>query len=226
MSTEVKGEASRWSRFGRGWVAAGFATFVAAFSHTVAGGGTPGLLAIVVSLAFAGIICIGLTTAAASTWRTSVSVVASQLVFHGLFALTGAARSTGATVLEQQAAGAHHHALALSVVSSTAAAPHAVHAVLGSTMLVAHALAALATILALRHGEDAVRGLLAAARLAVRSLIARLAGAIAPTSPRQTIHTAPVGAASVRDTVLSPMRHRGPPRGARARWRPPHLLFV
>lgn len=226
MSTEVRGEASRWSRFCRGWVAAGFATFVAAISHTFAGGGTPGLLAIVVSLAFAGIICIGLTGAAASTWRTSVSVVASQLVFHGLFALTGASGRTGTTLVEQDAAGPHHHALALSVVSSATVAPHAVHAYLGSAMLVAHALAAIVSIVALRHGEGALRGLLATARLAVRILIARVAGAIAPTSPRQTLHTAPVATASVRDVLISPMRHRGPPRRARAPWRTRHLLFA
>lgn len=226
MSTEVKGDAGRWSRFCRGWAAAGFATFVAALSHTFAGGGAPGLLAIVVSLAFAGIICIGLTGDAASTWRMSVSVVASQLVFHGLFALTGAAGSTGATLVEREPAGAHHHALALSVVSSAPAAPHAVHAYLGSSMLVAHALAAIVTIVALRHGEGALRGLLSTARLAVRILFARLAGAIAPRSPRRTLHTAPVATASVRDVLISPMRHRGPPRDARAAWRTRHLLFA
>jgi hypothetical protein len=224
VSTHVKGEASRWSRFSRGWAAAGFATFVAALSHTLAGGGTPGLLAIVVSLAFAGIICIGMTGATASTWRTSVSVVASQLVFHGLFALTGPTGTAATTLVEQAPGAGHHHALALSVVTSAPSASHALHSTLDGGMLAAHVLAAIATIVALRHGEDALRKLLTTARLAVRILFARLVEATAPTSPRQTVHSAPIATASVRRILVSPLRHRGPPMPAGAPGRTRYLL--
>ncbi|RNE67357.1 hypothetical protein EEJ31_00865 [Cryobacterium tepidiphilum] len=216
---------TRWSRFFRGWAAAAFATFVAALSHTFAGGGAPGALAIVVSLAFAGIICIGMTGPAQSLWRTSVAVGASQLVFHGLFLLTGASGTAATTLVQRAPDGAHHHAAAVSVVTSAPMAPGSVHGGLGSDgMIAAHAAAAIVTILALRHGESAIQRLLATARLAIRILLPRLAGAIAPSSPRQSVHAAPIAAGSPREALISPMRHRGPPALAGAFRRTAHLL--
>jgi hypothetical protein len=81
---------TRWARFARGWIVAGFSTFVAALSHTLGGGAVPGLLAVVVSLAFAGIVSIALSGRTLSTWRLSAAVLLSQLIFHGLFSFGGA----------------------------------------------------------------------------------------------------------------------------------------
>ena len=81
---------TRWARFARGWIVAVFSTFVAALSHTVGGGADPGLLAVVVSLAFAGILSVGLSGRTLSTWRLTLAVLLSQLIFHGLFSFGGA----------------------------------------------------------------------------------------------------------------------------------------
>ncbi|MFZ2964070.1 MAG: hypothetical protein WA006_05235, partial [Rhodoglobus sp.] len=80
---------TRWARFVRGWVTAGFAVFVAAFAHVAAGGHAPDWLAVAVSLAFAGILCVPLAGKTLSLTRLTISVAGAQAVFHTLFALSG-----------------------------------------------------------------------------------------------------------------------------------------
>ena len=223
---------ARWTRFARGWSVAGFATFVAALSHTLGGGAAPGLLPVVVSLAFAGIVCIGLAGRAASLWRTATAVLASQLIFHGLFSL-GASGGSLQTDAPAGTLPAHSHAAGaalLSVQPGTTAA-HGLtgaHSVLPMTgmsgmtgmsvasldaalMWLAHLLAAVVTIVALRHGERALGILVAAARLVVRRVLA--AGTL-PIRAR-TAHRAPAPALVFLPrelgVLLSAMRHRGPP---------------
>ena len=79
---------TRWARFARGWLTALFSTLIAAVSHTLAGG-PPGTLAVVVSLAFAGMLCVGLTGKRPSAVRLAASVGGSQLLFHQLFGSWG-----------------------------------------------------------------------------------------------------------------------------------------
>lgn len=199
---------TRWARFARGWVVAGFSLFVAALSHTLGGGAAPGVLAVVVSLAFSGIVCIGLSARALSLWRVSLSVLASQLIFHGLFSLGGAG---GALITgPDTAVGAHAHsaALTLAVVGPGSISPaHPAH---GSAMWFAHGVAAVVTIAALRYGDAAVRALLRTARVVIRRLV-ETAAATLPPAPRRAPTTARV--VTPRDLVvlLSSMRHRGPP---------------
>lgn len=76
---------TRWTRFARGWITAGFATFVAAFLHVASSGHAPSSLALALSLAFSGMICIALTGKRLALWRRSVSVAVSQFLFHALF---------------------------------------------------------------------------------------------------------------------------------------------
>src|SRR5918998_1156574 len=109
---------TRWARFARGWMVAGFSTFVAALSHTLGGGHAPGWLGVVLSLAFAGVVCVGLAGRTVSGVRVGVSVLLSQLIFHGLFSL-GAA---GGALVQAPAAGAHGHEAA-SVLAVTANSP-------------------------------------------------------------------------------------------------------
>lgn len=213
---------TRWARFARGWVVAGFSLFVAALSHTLGGGAAPGDLAVVVSLAFAGVVCVGLTGATLSLWRVSVSVLASQLIFHGLFSLGG----PGGRLPTDAAApaGAHDHTavagLNLAGIADADGAlaagghPAEVH---GALMWLAHLVAAVVTIAALRHGERAVCTLLAGARLVIRSLGEPVATpAVMPDAPRSTPTTAPVFTPRDLGVLLSARPHRGPPRLLRA----------
>ena len=199
--------ATRWARVARGWATASFALFVAALSHTLGGGAGPGALAIVLSLAFAGVLCIGLSGRAASLWRVSVSVLASQLIFHGLFSL-GAPGGALATGPDAAVAHAHSGALALAVVGPGSISPaHPAH---GAAMWFVHGVAAIVTIAALRYGDAAVRALLRTARVVIRRLL-ETAAAPCPPAPRRAPTTARVFTPRDLGVLLSGMRHRGPP---------------
>jgi len=215
---------TRWARFARGWIVALFSTFVAALSHALAGGAVPSIVAVVLSLAFAGIICIGLAGRTLSLGRMAVSVLISQLIFHGLFSFGG---SGGALTVSPSAtvppaasagsagAGAHEHGPIglLADLGSASVGHSAAHD--ATWMWVAHAVAALITIVALRHGETAFWGLFCTVRLGIRSVFSVLAGVLVgvtmPAITRSAATTARVFAPRDLALVFSRMRHRGPP---------------
>jgi hypothetical protein len=200
---------TRWARFARGWIVAAFSTFVAALSHTVGGGAVPGLLAVVVSLAFAGIVSIALSGRTLSTWRLTVAVLISQLIFHGLFSFG----SAGGSLVTSGSATSHaHNAGSLAVLApSTAQAGSMSGSDHGLMMTVAHILAAVVTVVALRFGERAFWGLLTTATVMLASLVRVLVLTPIPRIPRAI--AASTSALPPREllVLLSPMRHRGPP---------------
>jgi hypothetical protein len=204
---------TRWARFARGWIVALVATFIAALSHTVGGGAVPGLLAVVVSLAFAGIVSIVLAGRTLSTWRLSLSVLVSQLIFHSLFSLG----SAGGTLVATDAAAAHAHTAGGSAVLAPAGGAGVMtgsdH---GAMMTIAHVIAAIVTIVALRYGERAFWGLFDTAAAQLRALVRVLVLTPIPNIPQ--VLAAVTAALPPRDlaVLLSPMRHRGPPRGVPA----------
>ncbi|TFD53347.1 hypothetical protein E3T55_05675 [Cryobacterium frigoriphilum] len=205
---------SRWARFARGWVVAVFSTLVAALSHTLGGGAAPSALAVAVSLAFAGMICVGLAGRTVSALRLGLSVVLSQVIFHTLFSFGGAG---GALAVDVAAtAGLHGHLAepAVSIVPGAATAiAHAGHA--GAAMWLAHLAAAAVTIIALRHGEQAFWGLLANARLGIRSVAPSRAALRVPVAVPTLLHRPPetCDAPAPRDlgVFLVTRPHRGPP---------------
>lgn len=195
---------TRWARFARGWMVAGFSTFVAALSHILGGGHAPGWLGVVLSLAFAGIICVGLAGPTVSGIRVGVSVLLSQLIFHGLFSL-GAA---GGALVPMPDAGAHgHQAVSVLAVAGNSAALAEGH---GPSVWVFHAAAAVVTVLGLRHGEAAFHRILNLTRLIIRSLIEPLVGVSPPRVDRQS----PVELVLLHPVVallFSSLQRRGPP---------------
>ena len=186
---------TRAARTARGTVAAAVSLFVALCSHALAGGGMPGLAGIALCAAFATLVCIALAGRRLSLPRLSVSVVASQFVFHALFSeFTG---SSGPVVPAMQ--GMH-------VVTDGGAIDAAAHATMPAWMWIAHAVAAVVTIAALRFGERAFWAVVTlVAPRALRMLVPMATPSPRPARPRHRIrpfpHLAP----------LSPMRHRGPP---------------
>ena len=197
---------TRWARFARGWIVAAVSTFVAALSHTVGGGAVPGLLAVVVSLAFAGIVSIALSGRTLSTWRLTAAVLVSQLIFHGLFSFG----SAGGTLVTTDAATAHEdHAGSIAVSALPAGTMSGTDH--GLMMTLAHVLAAVVTVIALRFGERAFWGLFSTAAVALTALVKVIVLTPIPNIPRS------IPALSTflppRDllVLLSPMRHRGPP---------------
>jgi hypothetical protein len=148
---------TRWARFARGWLVAVFSTATAAASHTMAGGTAPGPVALLVAMAFAGVTCIALTGARVSLIRVASSVALSQVAFHALFA----SLASGARITVTGATAHHRPTTMFSPADVASAAQH--HD--GLSMWAGHAVAAVATILALRFGESAFWRLGSVARL-------------------------------------------------------------
>lgn len=183
---------SRWARVARGATAAAFATFVAALSHTAAGGSTPSVVGIAASLLLSVAVSTVLAGRAPALWRLAASVAVSQVLFHFVFS------SVGAPVVAPHV----HHVERF--------APEAVHAH-ASTMWFAHVLAGLVTIVAFRYGESALRGLRDTLRLFVVRLVTAPSVSTAPEHPAARVSADRVFVPRERTLFLSPMRHRGPP---------------
>jgi len=188
---------TRWARFARGWAVALFSTLVAAGSHVAAGGGMPHLASLALALAFAGIVSIALTARRLSTARTAVSVVVSQAVFHGLFATIGGANGT-------VTGDGHHRGIVIAAGASAAAVT------LSLGMLLAHAVAAVLTIAALRGAGSVFWGLADLVARFVRTLLPDASPApIATAAPRHPVSRA--DAPSFALLLVSSLRYRGPP---------------
>ncbi|MDL5353002.1 hypothetical protein [Microbacterium sp. zg-YB36] len=185
--------ATRQVRALRGTAAAVIATLVAATAHTLSGGGAPHPLLVVSVAALAAPLAVWLTGRRPAWWRTALVVTGAQALFHGAFALAGDALplSAGhAHLSPQRPAG--------TVTASTDIDP---------VMIVGHVIAALVTILAVRHGEQLLQRL----GRGIRHLAARTAAAPpAPLvrRPSLTVRVAPVRRSLILDCALS---RRGPP---------------
>lgn len=195
---------SRWTRVARGTAGASFATFTAAFSHVAAGGLLPSPAAIALSLALSTLVCIALTGRSLSLWRTAAGVAASQVLFHGIFSQVVA---SGTVVLSPHAG----HDVT-SPLLDDAMAGAIVHTTHPSWMWLAHATAAILTVVVLRHGASAVRDIAAAVALFFAPLTD--AGRIRPVpSARRTLRAGCARVVVPRDlsVLFSALRHRGPP---------------
>jgi hypothetical protein len=177
----------------RGAAAAWVATIVAATSHTLAGGGAPAPLLVGVVGILAWPVGVALVGRRLSIWHVGAAVVASQLLFHIAFAIAAGADPAAAT--------GHLHHLALDGGGlATAALPDA-------PMLVAHALAAVATLAGIYGGERMLRAL----GRGIRSVLRRAEATLrAPHAPRRRLVGVLVSA-PLPGAVLSDLSRRGPP---------------
>lgn len=194
---------SRWMRVARGTLAAAFATFIAAFSHVIAGGALPHIGAIALSFAVAMAACVALAGRSVSLWRTTASVGLSQIAFHTIFS---GMTATPAATRVVDASGSHEHLLAFTTTALQAGTHHS------ASMWAGHAVAAVLTILALRRGELAIVGLRASASVLFSRLVA--AATLARVVPTVAAPRADWSRTALpRDlrVSLSTMRHRGPP---------------
>jgi hypothetical protein len=182
---------SRWARVARGITAAGLATFVAAFSHVIAGGAAPSAFGLAASLIISAMLCTMLAGRAVSALRLAISVAASQALFHALFSGLGTPVPTG------------HDMNSMTVDATT-------HLHAAPTMWLAHAAAGIVTVVALRYAESAFWGVADTARLLVARLVALVVPrAVTPARPPAVV--AAERRAPDLALLLSSMRHRGPP---------------
>jgi hypothetical protein len=203
---------TRWARFARGWIAALVSTFVAVFSHALAGGSIPGLAGIALCLSFSAVICVLLAGKTLSLPRLSLAVAVSQFLFHGLFGLL-----TDAPAVPAAGPGMAGPAMSMDSPTGFAASLPAQQTAIpmptDSRMWIGHAIAAVVTIIAMRHGERAFWGLLSVARLALTRIFGHTVAVGTPSPSRP--HTDASDRARLPraiDDLLSMLRHRGPPR--------------
>lgn len=149
----------------RGILAAVVATLLALLFHLMGGGPAPAPIGILVPLLLSSFVCVLLAGRALSLTRISVSVLASQALFHQLFLLgaTGTATATTGTVVGAATDPHAHHAVPatlLQAVPTTAQGDDA-----GPLMWLSHLVAATLTITLIYHGERILTALIHLARL-------------------------------------------------------------
>ncbi len=195
---------TRSVRVARGTLAAFVSTFVAAFSHAVAGGPLPGTAGLLLCFVFSWLVCIVLAGRRRPRMRLAGSVAASQALFHFLFASLGS--GTANTLPTAALQLGHEHGVPLALV------PVVGHAHTAGDMWFAHLVAAVVTFLALAFGERSAMVVVRTARRFVISLLPRM--------PELAADSAVARVAAVRVRASTPrlrrlefaeLRHRGPP---------------
>jgi hypothetical protein len=180
-------------------------------SHLLGGGAMPGWLGILVPWVLSLTVCTALAARRLSLWRTTASVVASQVLFHTLF-VAGTPRASAAT----GAASAGHpagHGMHDALPSAAGASPSALIGA-DATMWCWHGVAAAATVAALYGGERVLSHLRELAGRLADWLRHRLAAPsdVVPLFPvvRMTAPDWFIGSVPARPEV-SESRRRGPP---------------
>lgn len=195
--------ASRARRLARGWAASLIATGLGAASHAAVDGTWPPLILILLSAALAAPVCMLLAGRLLSRMSVAAAVLASQGLFHGLFAQSG----HGVTAVDHT-----HHVTGAGVEGTpqlvVSVAPGLAHH--GAGMLAAHVIAAVATYALLRHGEVTAVRLLEVLSLRVLAWVRVPVLPVIRTVPRRIAWTSP---RALTDQLLLPVvqSFRGPP---------------
>ncbi|WP_062205630.1 hypothetical protein [Demequina salsinemoris] len=187
-------------RLTRALAGAAVTTFAALGSHVLAGAHTPTLVGVAMPFALAFVVCFHLVGTRLTLPRLTAAVIASQGIFHLLFAWgTASATLSGDT-------SAHH----VEPGSLAVHASHAGHS--GTGMTIAHLMAAVATIAAIHRADRlwaALRGL--ATHLARRWREALTAPAPLPAPATRIVPAVRRPVAARRAVVSQPALLRGPP---------------
>lgn len=198
---------SRAERTSRGLVVAAVASFAAIFSHAVADGGSVPVLGVLLALVFAVPVCVALAGRSFSWSRLALAVAASQFAFHGLLVIgLGGGSFTFGAAAHLHDAGSLAQRLA---AEGSSVLPHGDHA--DGAMWIAHACAAVVTVLAIGAGERALIAILGLGRLRRVAELLRWAPSV-DRVPRTPLAAWRSGAPHL--TTLSDMRRRGPPQAA------------
>lgn len=222
--------ASRSQRALRGAAAAGFATFVALTSHVIGGGALPTVMGIVVPLALSTLICVLLAGRRLSLPRLSLSVLASQSLFHLLFSVFAPMSGTHGSANAVERHVMHHSDSAgipgsmpgmsgsmtgmtgpMSGSMSESGAVASMHAHTSPAMLVAHLIAAVLTIAMVYWAQALPTKISSFVRLVIDALLPTMA-VPTPLPSRPKTHLGVVDILPRHLGVLrSPVLSRGPP---------------
>ena len=174
----------------------------------------PGPVGVGVPLLLSLTVCVLLAGHALSLPRLSISVVASQTLFHTLFVL---GTPTAAASLHAGMSAGHHHDH--GTMHFVPAPEHTVALVHGdATMWVSHLIGALVTIAFLYRGERAIHHLHDLARQLVAWVRRRLAAPVqlrVLAAPARMRATETGGWTTLSQIHASTLSRRGPPAGPR-----------
>lgn len=164
----------------------------------------PGPLGILVPWLLSLMVCVLLAGRKLSLVRLTLSVAASQFLFHYLFVL-GTITPSGVT-------GGHVHGAPLELPSGVSSVPLSAEGV----MWAGHVIAALFTIAALHRGERMLLGLSDLATRAARWVRQRMDAPLTAVALESTVMGAPLDAESRRsaEPFLATRQGRAPPAAA------------
>ncbi|HEU0206431.1 MAG TPA: hypothetical protein VFQ74_07050 [Pseudolysinimonas sp.] len=206
--------AARAQRLARGWIVGLVATTVAAVSHSLAGGYQPGALSFGTALVFAGLLGTAVVRRTPSLPRLIVAVGVSQLAFHLLFSLLGSGGAAPSTAADAGFGMSGMPGMAVPPTSAPLAMGAHDH-LADSGMWIAHAVAAVLTVVFLRRAE-----------LAVWTMLTRLGRVLAT---RLTVVLVPVASDGVPRIPARPSIARRPAErllvASASRRGPPLLAF-
>jgi len=186
---------ARAQRLARGWIVGLVATTIAAVSHSLAGGYQPGVLSFGTALVFAGMLGTFVIGRRPSLPRLSVAVGVSQLAFHLLFSLLGSGATAGSSAPDSRFGMTGMAGMGVSPAPAPVAMSEHDH-IADPGMWIAHAIAAVLTVVFLRHAE-----------LAVWTMLTRLGRVLAT---RLTVVLVPVASSGVPRIPARPNLVRGP----------------
>lgn len=196
----------------RGWSGALLCTCLAAASHTLVDGALPPLPILGLLLCISAVICTALSSNGISLLRTALAVALSQGAYHGAFALFGHRHQPSGLLHESTGLAGHAaHEMDLVVFPSLASAGTG-DASNTWLMPVAHVVAALLTIAALRRGEMAVRAFAEAVSLCVSRRILFIGG-LPSVGGKQPLLGVAYQCPVLRDVLRPALHRRGPPVG-------------
>lgn len=195
---------NRGERLVRSLSATAVAVLIAAISHVFAGAATPHIVAVAVTIAVAWPAALWLSGKRLSFPRLLALVLGSQALFHFAFGMVGQPASAGHPV-----ATANH---ALHAMSAGDALPAAMTSSLTHTWLMwlAHAAAAVVTVVVLRFGEQAALTLASFVRDALRG-VRVIAAPAAPIVVRHSLPSFTHSASPNHQWIMLGMTRRGPP---------------
>lgn len=204
---------SRSERVARGLVATVFAVVFAAFSHLLAGGNTPSVASIAVTILVVLPLSIALARVRLSLVRLTALVVVGQGLFHASFSMIGSPGVAGTAVSTalSTASGIHAHHLAPQLAASQQLAESL--ALMPNTasvlMWLSHLGAAVATVWILRRGEQAAVTLFTIVLAALQTL----RSALSHTPVLESLRLLPLPAAPLAEPVQLRLAHRASLRG-------------
>lgn len=222
-------DSSRGQRGLRGAGAAGFATFVALTSHVIGGGDLPSAMGVVVPLALSTMVCVLLAGRRLSLPRLSLSVLASQSLFHLLFSIFAPIGRTHGPVNAAARHTMHHSdsagmpgsmpemsgsAPGMTGSISTSGAEASMHMHTSPAMLVAHLVAAVLTIAMIYWSQALLAKIGTFIRLILHALLPTLVRPTSiPNGPRPHLGVVDILPRHL-GVLRSPVLTRGPPAEA------------